>query len=109
MVVDIEEDPILVLEGFGRGELGLGSEERVVGIKAQEPHGGYDGILEVGFHLDVSTLAYLSLLFAVANDTGSLPKIGFVGDDLDTASFSDGNFAFISTEIDTDGGRLKLL
>jgi hypothetical protein len=80
-----------------------------VGVKAQEPHGRYNGVLEVGFHLDVSALADLSLLFAVANHTGSLPEIGFIGDDLDTASFSDGNFAFVGSEIDTDRGRLKLL
>lgn len=109
LIVDIEGDSILVLEGFGWGEFGLSPEERVGGVKAEESHGWYDGVFEVGFHFNVSTFADLSLLFAVANNTGSLPEIGLIGDDLDATSFSDGDFAFVSTKIDTDGSRLKLL
>jgi hypothetical protein len=109
LVVDIEEDPIVMLKSFGRGELGLSSEKGVLGIKAEKPHRRYDSVLEVRFHLDVSTLADLSLLFAIANYTRSLPEIGFIGNYFDATSFSDGNLAFISTQIDTDWGWLKLL
>lgn len=109
MVIYLELNFPVVVVGLCWCEFGLCSQQRVLRVKAEEPHGGDYCVFEVGFHLNASILANLPLLFSKADNTRGLSEVSLVGYDLDTTSFGNGNFTLVCTNIDADRDRGKLL
>ena len=93
LVFHLEGNFVIFDGAFCRTELLLRFEERVVRRQAEEPERISDGVLKVRFHLDVSGLSDVPFRGTVADNTRSLPKVGFVCDDLYASSLCDGDLA----------------
>ena len=78
-------------------------------MQAQKPGGVRNCILKVRFHFDVAGFSDAPFGRPIAYDAGGLPKVGLVGDDLDTSSFGHCDFAGIRTDINTNRGTNLLI
>jgi hypothetical protein len=109
LIFNFKGNTIILREAFRWAEFLFSPEHGVFRPQAEETSWEGDGVLEVGFHLDVASLSNVSLSRSIAYHTGSLSKVGFVGDNLHASSFGHCYFTGPRSKINPDGSTNLLI